>query len=85
MTNQDILEHLVDQHGLAQIVDALSEICRLKASHLRENWQDHQAAKTWDANARRIEACWAALKAVPGDYCNDAPAYVPFMSAGEPR
>lgn len=52
------LEKLVDRHGLKQVLLELGTICRLKAEHLRENWQDPVLAKRWSDLAPKIEqAC----------------------------
>lgn len=51
MTEQEFenqLEDLVDKQGLQHLLDRLGEICSLKASHIRENWQDEVTARTWD-------------------------------------
>jgi len=49
------LEQLIDSFTLPQIVDKLAEICREKASHLRENWQDEKAARLWDKNSEYLD------------------------------
>lgn len=57
MDNQQLLFHLedlVDTHGLHVILSTLQDLCRLKADHLRTNWQDEVQAKTWDRNAQLI-------------------------------
>jgi hypothetical protein len=41
------LETLVDRHGLAQVLIALSEICGEKANHIATAWQDTTLAKRW--------------------------------------
>jgi hypothetical protein len=50
------LEAMVDRVGLANVLYALSHICREKAEHLRSNWQDAVSAKYWDADARKLES-----------------------------
>lgn len=40
-------EGAIDSHGLANVIDALSEICAAKADHIRENWQDSNTAHPW--------------------------------------
>lgn len=52
---QDALEAYVDQCGLADILEMLAMICHEKASHLRSNWQDENAAKLWDRDGRQLE------------------------------
>lgn len=43
----ETLETLLDENTLSGVLDALSEVCNLKATHLLENWQDKGAAKAW--------------------------------------
>lgn len=49
------LEKLIDRFTLPQIVAHLANICREKAQHIRENWQDERTAKVWDKNAKQLE------------------------------
>jgi hypothetical protein len=51
----DILERLIDRHGLTHIVTGLSLICVEKAEHIRTNWQDRTTAKAWDADGRTLD------------------------------
>ncbi len=48
------LENLVDANGLSNVLEALSEICFAKASHLEEAWQDASTAKTWERDGHKI-------------------------------
>jgi hypothetical protein len=43
----EALERLIDHHGIAEILIALSEICGAKADHIRANWQDRPLARRW--------------------------------------
>jgi len=45
---QNQLEALVDNVGLFSVLDALSNICGLKAEHIQLNWQDAGLAKEWE-------------------------------------
>ena len=47
----DSLETLIDRHGMTRVLQALAEICELKADHLRANWQDETLAKQWSTVA----------------------------------
>lgn len=49
------LEDMLDQYGLREIVNALSQISYEKAEHLRTNWQDESTAKEWDKTAVYLE------------------------------
>jgi hypothetical protein len=57
----EAIEALVDQHGLTQVLVALSEVCSEKAEHLRVNWQDKANAGYWDQDAKRIGHAAAAV------------------------
>lgn len=43
----DVLESLVDAHGLANILQDLATVCHGKAEHLASNWQDENSAQYW--------------------------------------
>jgi hypothetical protein len=51
----DQLEPLIDRSSLAAVLEALCQVCWEKADHLRSNWQDHAAAKSWDKAANSID------------------------------
>lgn len=55
------LESLIDANGLAAVLDCIGEICRLKADHIRETWQDRALARQWDRVAKRLDTMqeWA--------------------------
>ena len=60
----EVLEQLVDQHGLLHVVTGLELVCAEKAEHIRANWQDAQTARVWDRAAawfRRPNASVQAL------------------------
>ena len=44
---QHKLELMIDAYGLASVLDAMSDVCSLKASHIAEHWQDMPLAKAW--------------------------------------
>lgn len=52
---QTELEALIDRHGIATVLEAVTEVCNLKAAHIAENWQDMKLAKTWERVARLVE------------------------------
>lgn len=58
---QDELERYIDQKGLINILDMIGDICREKAAHLRESWQDPKQAKGWDSVANKLDALAAKL------------------------
>lgn len=53
-TLREMLESLVDRHGLTAVLVALSNVCTDKAEHLLHNWQDPTSAKHWDRDAAKI-------------------------------
>lgn len=46
-THKYELEGLIDTYGLCEILAILAEISNEKAEHIRSNWQDEEAAKSW--------------------------------------
>lgn len=53
-SERDTLEALVDSASLGAVLEALVEICREKAEHIRTNWQDRETAHVWDTGAGRV-------------------------------
>jgi len=62
---EDAVEKLIDDYGLLSVMDSAAEVCRLKAAHIRENWQDKELTKRWLKAAKKIEGMRAVLAAVP--------------------
>jgi hypothetical protein len=58
------LETLIDDYGLLAVMMSAAEICRLKAAHIRENWQDKELASRWVKAARKLEGMESVLAAV---------------------
>lgn len=60
------IEALIDKHGLELVLGTVGFICRLKADHIRENWQDSVTASAWDMAAKSIERaeCSRAVRVV---------------------
>lgn len=42
-----ILEALIDQLGLDEVVQCLSEVCQDKSEHIRESYNDNESAHDW--------------------------------------
>ena len=59
----DIVERLIDEEGLLNVMLSAAEVCRLKAAHIRENWQDNELAKRWVRAAKRLESMQVVLSA----------------------
>lgn len=53
----DHLEHMIDDHGLSAVLEAISEICGEKAEHLRANWQDKDQANQWEKAQEYVNTC----------------------------
>jgi hypothetical protein len=60
--DQDKLEHLIDQYGLAGIMGMTADILGKKAEHLRENWQDEGSAKYVDKASKFFERLAVSAK-----------------------
>ena len=41
------VESLVDQHGVQKLLDALSDVCHLKAQHIATEYQFDGLARQW--------------------------------------
>jgi hypothetical protein len=54
-TDELTLEQILDRHSLRWVIRSLAEICSGKAEHLRCNWQDEPAAKSWDKDADKLD------------------------------
>lgn len=50
----DIIEKLIDKHGLLHVATALECVCGEKAEHIKVNWQDRNAAKPWTTAERKF-------------------------------
>lgn len=65
MTKQESLyqlETMIDKYGLPQVVELMSDICKGKASHVRENWPESKSiAKLWDKNASILDKTYPVL------------------------
>lgn len=52
--NKEILEEMVDLHGLRRVIEALGDIMAEKAEHVRVNWQDNHGGKELDKEALKL-------------------------------
>lgn len=48
------LEKLVDHTSLGAILEALSEICYLKAEHVQGNWLEADLARKWERAGNKL-------------------------------
>ncbi len=54
LEQRDALEQILDATSTQDVVTGLSEICLLKAEHMRSNWQDERTAQAWERNGNRL-------------------------------
>ena len=59
----DVLEALIDLHGLPAVLNAIAQICSDKAEHIAVNWQDTATAKVWVNHMMRIDNLARKLEA----------------------
>lgn len=59
---REILERLIDKHGIQGVVSELSAICSEKAEHIAHNWQDTKLARVWMGHAKKIDGLTAMLE-----------------------
>lgn len=52
---QEEIEKIMDQSSVKTILETMSEICFLKASHLEESWQDEASAKLYEKGAIKLD------------------------------
>lgn len=57
----DQLEPLVDQSSVAEVVEALAEVCWAKSEHIRSNWQDEQLAICWERCGNQLSGMQAKI------------------------
>ena len=64
MNTQDrnLLEAMIDKHGLQAVVAEIATICGEKAVHIAENWQDPCTAKVWDKACNALSMARNRLK-----------------------
>lgn len=55
-SDREYIERLVDKHGLAAVLMAISTICAEKSMHVAHDWQDVPLAKRWSKLADALEA-----------------------------
>ena len=44
---EEILEGLVDRHGIDELITMLGGICEGKAHHMKEVWRDNEEFEFW--------------------------------------
>jgi len=58
----ETLETLIDGHNLKEVTDALSQVARLKAFQVEENWKAESLRKSWIRDAQKIESIASNLE-----------------------
>jgi hypothetical protein len=59
------LEEYIDQHNIAEVIDALREICYGKSAHVLTNWQDKNLSRQWDRVANKLISAFNEAKELP--------------------
>ena len=49
------LESLVDEYGVACVLDMLGTVCAAKARHIAERWRNMPLAAAWHVKARLLD------------------------------
>ena len=65
--DRDKLEiEFVDKYGLAATLEAIADICLLKADHIKTNWeqfnQGNSLSRQWESFRSKIDTCRAKLQ-----------------------
>jgi hypothetical protein len=55
------LESCIDKHSLADVVIALAVIAEEKATHIEDNWQDRELAKSWQRDSDKLSKVFNKL------------------------
>lgn len=66
--NLDLVEAMIDKSTLQDVLQLVAEIASAKADHIRENWQDENAAASWDASAMAIIVAADNIERLIGSY-----------------
>lgn len=45
----------IDRHGLANVLQAIADVCNAKATHIQEAWQDKELSRGWLRVERRLD------------------------------
>lgn len=61
----EVVESLVDQHGMAEMLEMIQEVAYQKQAHVEEAWQDVSLGRKWKAVAETINRAIAAAKQLP--------------------
>lgn len=54
MADQQIVERIIDQRGVAEILEMISVVCKLKSEFISSNWQDKELAQEWEEVGRLV-------------------------------
>lgn len=53
----DVIERLIDQHGVQQVLSVMSVIAAEKAEHVMASYGDRHLARKWVQAANRLAYC----------------------------
>ena len=51
---EELLEQIIDRHGMVNFFQVLDNIIIGKSQHIRENWQDEQLARSWERVSNKL-------------------------------
>jgi hypothetical protein len=51
----EVLEQLLDTHGVQAVCEDLAKVCYDKEQHVSENWQDTALATLWNEFGNRFD------------------------------
>ncbi len=57
----DALEAMIDATSVSAVLEALAEVCSLKATHIAEAWGDYETATNWECAATSIDRVAAKI------------------------
>lgn len=55
MDNKEILEGMIDEHGINAVLEMLSDICTEKSLQFKDVWQEARASKRWEKAGLMVE------------------------------
>jgi hypothetical protein len=63
--NADVIERLIDVHGLAAVLHTTKRICEAKAEHIAEQNPNDEDIKTWEQCAGLIDLAQDEAEELP--------------------
>jgi hypothetical protein len=56
LETQELMERLIDTHGIGEVLRSLGILCGDKADHIRASYSDKATARHWDNKSKAIFA-----------------------------